>query len=191
MIREVFDKGNDSILELAFVENRLMNVKKWLTLDDTQLKSLTYTDPVDQKEKTLKIGDYHEVRVLRAWVHYKRANGEPKDYNGINTTFAEFDEFLYSNECIRIMMAAQPLPNLGSMPVAAMSTVQSELATFHKGIKRDASLYPVLKQDIEWDTWNRSVVSIARAQALDQVLDSTYRPCLIEEIDLFEEKKYM
>ena len=119
MIREVFGKGRDSILELAFVENRLMNVKKWLTLDDTQLKSLTYTDPTDQQEKKLKIGDYHEVRVLRAWVHYKRANGEPKDYNGINTTFAEFDEFLYSNECIRIMMAAQPLPNLGSMPVAA------------------------------------------------------------------------
>ena len=189
MIREVFDKGKDSILELAFVENRLMNVKKWWTLTDSQLTSMKYTDPVDQKEKTLKIGDYHEVRIFRAWVTYKRASGEPQDYTGLNTTYEEFDEFLYSNECIRIMMAAQPLPNFGSMPPSTMSTVQTELATFRKGIKRDASLFPIMKQDIEWDSWNRSVVSIARAQGLDQVLDSTYRPCLIEEIDLFEEKK--
>jgi hypothetical protein len=192
MIREVFDKGTGSALELAFVENSLMNVKKWLSLDDILLKSLQYTDPNDKKEKSLKIGDIQEVRIWRAFVHYQRANGEDKSYMGADITHDEFDEFFGSNECIRIMMAMQPMANLGPTPNVTMSTVQTELATFRKGIKRDAAQYPVIKQDIEWDTWNRSVVSIARAQAVEQVLDSTYRPVLIDEIALFEEKqKYM
>jgi hypothetical protein len=140
MIREVLYKGTDSILELAFVENRLMNIRKWLSLDHAQLKDLEYTDPDDQQEKSLKLGDYHEVRVLRALVHYKRANGESKTYDGTGITPEESDEFLGSNEYIRIMIASQPLPNVGPMPNVIMSTVQTELATFRKGIKRDAAL---------------------------------------------------
>ena len=39
------------------------------------------------------------------------------------------------------------------------------------------------------DTWNCSLVSIARAQATEQVLDSTYVPILPDEIALFAEKQ--
>jgi hypothetical protein len=90
------------------------------------------------------------------------------------------------------MTLSQPYPTVPANPNAVMLSTQTELATFRKGIKRDASLFPVMNQDSLWDSWNRSIVSIARAQAVEQVLDSTYVPVLLEEIVLFNEKqKYL
>ena len=43
--------------------------------------------------------------------------------------------------------------------------------------------------DDGYDNWNRSTVAQARAQNVDDVLDSTYVPTTKEEIELFEEKK--
>jgi hypothetical protein len=141
---------------------------------------------------SLKLGDYHEFQVFCIMVQQRRAHGKPANYLGIDITADEFDDFDGSNECLKLMMAAQPMPTFAQPPPGNMSTTQTELVTFQKGIKRDASLFPVIKQDTEWDSWNRSIVSLARAQAIEQVLDSTYTPILINEISLFEEKqKYM
>jgi hypothetical protein len=75
---------------------------------------------------------------------------------------------------------------------AALSTVHVDFAAFNKSMKRDAGLYPVITQDAQWDNWNCSLVAIARAQAVDQVLDPTYLPVLPDDIALFAEKqKYM
>jgi hypothetical protein len=49
-----------------------------------------------------------------------------------------------------------------------------------------------MTQDTQWDTWNRSVVTIARAQAIGQALDSTYQAVLPDKVALFAEKqKYL
>jgi hypothetical protein len=58
-----------------------------------------------------------------------------------------------------------------------------------KGHQARRGSLPHHHQDTRWDTWNRSIVSIARAQAVEQVLDSTYKPALPDEALLFEEKR--
>jgi hypothetical protein len=63
-------------------------------------------------------------------------------------------------------MAPQPVAPTLSAPNVVMTSTQSELATFKKGIKHDAALYPVLTQDTEWDLWNYSVVSLVCAQSV-------------------------
>jgi hypothetical protein len=193
IIREVFQLGPGTNLEQCLSENNLMYIKKWLARTDAQLEALQFTDPNDANKKlSLKLGDYHEFRVFCILVHHRRANGKPANYLGIDITANEFDDFDGSNECIKLMIAAQPMPTFTQPPPSNMTTTQAELVTFRKGIKRDASLFPVIKQDTEWDSWNRSIVSIARTQNIDQVLDSDYRPVLVDEVSLFEEKqKYM
>jgi hypothetical protein len=106
-------------------------------------------------------------------------------YDGTETSQQEFEDFMGSNACISIMVPSLPVTKI-------MSAVHTEFATFQKAMKRDAGLYPVITQDAQWDTWNCSLVSIARAQAIDHVLDSTYVPSLPDEIASFAEKqKYM
>jgi hypothetical protein len=109
-------------------------------------------------------------------------------YDGGDVMFDKFDLFCCSNECVILMMTSQPIAPILAAPHAVMTSTQSELVTFKKGIKHDAALYPILSQDMQWDLWNRSVVSLARAQSVEQVLDNKYLPVLLDEIALFSEK---
>jgi hypothetical protein len=188
VIRTVFDFGQNSNLEKAMEEGGLMDVLQWLTVNDLTLSALTYKDAAGN-DTPLRLGDWHKIRVYRAMVEYKRLNGQPQSYDGTDSTQQEFDEFMGSSICIRLMISSQATTTNPAAPNVMVSTVQAELQAFRKGIKRDAGLYPVMTQDTQWDTWNRSVVSIARAQAIEQVLDSTYQTVLPDEVALFAEKQ--
>jgi hypothetical protein len=184
LIRDVFDVGIGSNLEKALVENGMMDPLSWLACDDTVFQNMEFTD-AGGITKRLRIGDYLPICIMRAMVFYKRAHGEPSMYDGTEILQQEFDDFFGSNECISIMVPSLPVTGI-------MSTVHTEFATFRKDMKRDAVLYPVITQDAQWDTWNCSLVSIARAQAIEHVLDSTYVPVLPDEIALFaEQQMYM
>jgi hypothetical protein len=59
---------------------------------------------------------------------------------------------------------------------------------FKRGIKREHSVYPVLKDELWNDIWHRSLANQARAQDVHDVLDPTYVPSTPSEVDLFQEK---
>jgi hypothetical protein len=181
LISDVFDVGIGSNLEKALVENGMMDPLSWLACDDTVFQNMEFTDAGGVTKK-LRFGDYHPIRILRAMVFHRRVHGEPSTYDGTEILQQEFEDFMGSNECISIMVPS--LPVTGIMPA-----VHTEFATFQKAMKRDAGLYPVITQDAQWDTWNCSLVSIARAQAIDLVLGSSYVPVLPDEIALFAEKQ--
>jgi hypothetical protein len=126
------------------------------------------------------------------YVLHERANGSPATYDGGDIVFDKLDSFCQYNECIRLIMASQPVVPTLVAPDVVMTSTQSELVMFKKGIKRNIALYPVLTQDTEWDLWNCSVVSLACAQSVEQVLDNKYVPSLPNDIALFSVKnKYI
>ena len=55
---------------------------------------------------------------------------------------------------------------------ASTSNASKSAAAFKKGIKRDPSLFSVLKEDNKWYSWKRNLIATARAQDIDEVLDS-------------------
>ena len=117
-------------------------------------------------------------------------HGAPSDYIGVDATAEEFESFRISDECQRMLLAQTPVPALPDK--SQRTSTQNELDIFRKGIKRDPALFPVLKEDSQWDSWNCSVIALARAQGVEHVLDSTYKPINHDEIALFNEKqKYM
>ena len=59
---------------------------------------------------------------------------------------------------------------------------------FRKSIKKDPSLFPVLKDDRYHDQWHRTFETQARTQDLAEVLDSSYIPTT-DTNDLFQEKQ--
>ena len=59
----------------------------------------------------------------------------------------------------------------------ATEDTEAELVkSFRKGIKRDASVYPVLKVDKNWDSFQRSFMVTARAQNVADILEQDYDP---------------
>jgi hypothetical protein len=51
------------------------------------------------------------------------------------------------------------------------------------------TLYPSLKHDHQFDTWNRETKAVADTQGLSNVLDPKYAPTAIDGIALFKEQK--
>jgi hypothetical protein len=60
---------------------------------------------------------------------------------------------------------------------------------FRRGIKQDATLFPVLKDDKYHDIWHRLFKTQATAQAVSDVLDDSYIPITPDNIALLQEKQ--
>jgi hypothetical protein len=64
------------------------------------------------------------------------------------------------------------------------------VADLKRGITRDPSQFPILKDDKHWDGWNRSHNAQARVQGVeDVVMNSSYKPTTSEDKALFEVKQ--
>ena len=81
-----------------------------------------------------------------------------------------------------------PVPPKLSPP----AKVYDAVASFRKGIKRDPTLFATFRDESNFDNWQRLLVSTARTQAVDKVLDHDYTPSTPEDRELFDEmQKYM
>jgi len=63
------------------------------------------------------------------------------------------------------------------------------VSDFKRGIRRDTNAYPVLNDDKHFSSWNRSVISQARAHDVSNVFDTGYTLETEEEKKLFKAKQ--
>ena len=81
--------------------------------------------------------------------------------------------------------------HMTSFPSELKQPTQSEskiaLSNFKKGAKRDASVYPIFKNDKYYDTFQRSFLANLKAQDLYDVADPDYDP---ESGDLYEHELF-
>jgi hypothetical protein len=190
IIRDVFNCGANSPLKKTLTANDLLDISDWMHLSVEDLKLLVYDN--NGTEMHLNLGQWMKIRQFQMYVLHEHTHGSPASYNGGNITLNEFDLFCGSTECICLMMASQQSAATTTSPNVVVSMTQAELANFKKGCKRDAALYPVMTQDTQSDSWNHSIVSLARAQSVEQVLDDMFTPVLPDEVALFSEKnKFM
>ena len=109
---------------------------------------------------------------------------DPQDYDEWRTTPPEGE------------IHFQTPSKLGS-PTTPQSTVSSEasesyitLINFKKGIKRDASAYPIFKNERYYNTFIRHFKAAAKAQGLNSLMDPNFTPGSDEyEQQLFEEQQ--
>ena len=79
----------------------------------------------------------------------------------------------------------------GHTKSSATSETLIALNNFKRGTKRDASAYPIFKNDLYYDTFQRSILAIIEAQGLYDVADPDYDPDDGDyyEQELFQEKQ--
>jgi hypothetical protein len=79
-----------------------------------------------------------------------------------------------------------PSPSTSSVTTTASSSV---IHDFRKGIKRSVSDYKPFKEDRLWHAWHRHILTTARAQNVENVLDLTYKPSTPDEVALLAEQQ--
>ena len=70
-----------------------------------------------------------------------------------------------------------------------ISNKNQKLVSFKKGIKREETAYPTLKDERYFDGFSRSLYITAKSHECEQVLDPDYTPSNAER-DLFEANRY-
>jgi hypothetical protein len=82
------------------------------------------------------------------------------------------------------------LVNNPGTPTASSTHARDPIADFkRRGIKRDPSQFPILKEDRQWDCWNRTHNAQARAQGVEEIMNPTYTPVTTEDKALFAVKQ--
>ena len=93
--------------------------------------------------------------------------------------------------------SSQATPGTHMSPVTSPSSSASmrspihlELASFKKGIKREASPYAILKDEHYFDKFQRDLLTTAKSHDVSEILDHTFTPGTSpEEKGLFEAKQ--
>jgi hypothetical protein len=65
----------------------------------------------------------------------------------------------------------------------------TEVKEFRKGTKRDASQYPVLKDERPYEQWYRTATNLAKTHQVIDVFDPTCKPSTDYNKLLFEDKQ--
>jgi len=195
VLTNVLKQPSDGPLAWALNKAGINEINDLLTLDQHSRNALTY-EWDDGTVKPLPIGYKNLLRVLKIFADYCQDQGMPiEDWTTV--TKRDFDKFRTSRAGLALSEKSDTFSNSAHTPVIAPTPStpapkqKDLLSEFKKGIKWDASLFVVLKDLKQWDSWHRSTVAQARTQDVYDVLDPVYKP-LPTEKDLFEAKqRYM
>jgi hypothetical protein len=103
-----------------------------------------------------------------------------------------------NEERVNYKLNANSVNTFNPTPVTSNNTIimesinnntNIELKEFRKGIKRDATQYPVLKDEQDFSTWIISFMAIARTHQINDVFDPNYVAINVHDQELFNEKQ--
>ena len=184
------------ILKAALESEGIQDICALLTIDEETIDALSHSDEEGTTTVPLSRGDRNLIKVFLGYYRYRVASGNPIE-DWLSVELEDFNEFRLNPDVSRVGI---PVPNGSgtvqglSVPPTTTSSVPkySPAESFRRGIKRDPSLFPELKDERHNDAWHRSFMTQARAQGVDDALDGAYVPSTAEEMDLFQEKqKYL
>jgi hypothetical protein len=191
----VLGQGDDSLLKSALSEEGGDDIFSLSTLPESATDALQFKDA--DNNNTLTPVKLANKMLLRCFLHYVincNLEGDPvgDDWNAI--TQDKFDAFHIDPRYIS-KLTSMPI----SMPASSAMSV-SKLSSSHsgytpaemfrrRGIKRDPTLFPTLKDEKFNDNWRRSFVNQAGAQDVSKVLDPSYVPPNDQAKELFLEKQ--
>ena len=133
---------------------------------------ITYMKPLWYSAKTKYFGPFYYIQI------------DPQDYDEWRTTPPE--EEVHFQTPSKLGSPATPR----SMATSEASESYITLTNFKKGIKRDASAYPIFKNERYYNTFIHHFKATAKAQGLNSLMDPNFTPGSDEyEQQLFQEQQ--
>ena len=185
VLETVFALQPGSSMHKAFQYSAYAIPEDFILEPDDVLDDLAYIDD-NGDLVTIPRGNAGLLKTFKKFVTHAFPGVTTIDWT--NITWSDFNAF-------RVLNATSPTPTLTSSaaaPLVKQAPPIDLVREFKRGIKRDISQFPTLKDDSQWDNWNRGLTAQARAQGIADVLDPSYLPTTQETIELFQEQlKFM
>jgi len=157
MVTIVLKHAKDGALAKALSAAALKEIDDVLFFNQLSRDAVTFKLD-DGTERPLPIGYKNLLRALKIYADYCQSEGDPiKDWTSI--TKKDFDDF----RCSQVCMAATERIDALSSPASSHLPPSRKISwpNSKKGIKRDVSLYVVLKDPKQWDSWHCSTLAQA------------------------------
>ena len=187
VLDQVLGRGDGTPLKSALLAEDIDDVFTLVSLDEAAINSLRYDD--NGASKALRLSDKMLLKCFLQYVVVKNNEGELLTDGWTKITQTDFDEFRI-NPIHIAKNTGTPTPTPApTTPKGTTALSFSPADIFRRGIKRDPTLFPILKDEKFNDSWHCSFVNQARAQDVSEVLDATYIPKTSSDMDLFTEKQ--
>ena len=196
----------DVLMKLPATTAEGQNLRSWVTfhsltsledflmweLETLQYDAITVCFPSRDTTQpnsliSLKPNSIRHLIMLRKYIHHLVQDSHLSVSSDATDHALEPDNFLHTtfhqlmswklNEIIT--SSPSPPPSVtASDPRAAPSnpSCSTQLLNFKRGIKRDISAYPTLKDEKYYESFKRSVLVTARAHDCEEILQPTFRP---------------
>ena len=177
-------------------DNDIETLADFLSIQHGDFDQLTFsttlpTDPTKTVQRVLSLGIKQKLRLFIQYA--KSLINDPEEPltdldDWLTVSSDDFDVYRMSSRTV-LPGASTSLHQQRNPALRPTRAADSLVATFKKGIKRDASAYPLLKDDRAFGTFHSTTLAIARAHDIEDVFNPNYTPDTDEEIALFIEKQ--
>ena len=190
ILRDVLGCDTTTSLYKALIDNGYdLNIASLQGISDEEIQGLSYpTSRTNDERRTILTSERSILRIWKAYLTWKHAKGEPISSEQLSTVDpSEYDTFRFGPYLQTTLRTTNNPSDGGS---TKQTYTPAEL--FRKSVKRDTSVYPVLKNDAGWDNWHRITRAHAKTQGCSYVLDHSYIPISTDDRDLMVEvQQYM
>ncbi len=188
ILDNVLGKDDTSPLKQSLMAQGIEDIFHLGSTDYDTIDALVYDKSATETDVPVMRADKNMLKAFLSYVNFARSNGNAlsDSTDWTNVTQEDFDSYRVGPFFTNFL--GQPSSTATS---SATSTPpkQTPAELFRRGIKRNSTLFPVLKDEKFNDWWHRSFANQARAQNVMEVLDSTYVPLTTEDKELFDEKQ--
>ena len=157
---------------------------------------------VNGRKYSLKFSTMNKIELFINWMSERIINGSFKLYDEFLTCLTGEQFIDFRQEDMKRLSNSRSPHNEPHTPMttftghtkpSATSESQTALTNFKRGTKRDASAYPIFKNDLYYDTFQRTFLAVIEAQELYDVVDSDFDPDDGDyyEQELFQENNFL
>src|SRR5210317_1955748 len=178
IVSTVLNQAADTTLTKVSAYEGISSYLDLSDLTEAEVPTLQYTEPaVDENgdetgDTTIHTIPRHTCKLITLFNAYCRyrciIHDDPVTIH--NCMHIEHDDF------IDFRQSQYKHQFLGAPVVTPTSSKRSLAQEFTRTVKVDPSLYPVLREDKNWDTFNRSLQAVCRVHGLMNVLNKNYVP---------------
>ena len=177
------------------------NILGVLELSERDLPSLQFPDPDNGNLRPIVTADLAKIRLWFAFYKHRKQERQrlrtPEDILAIdpddfNSWREDYLDGIHSPTATLPSAPSPPLarPTHASAPTSTTGKVSiTPTDLFKRGIKLDPSLFPVMKQDSQFQQWKLHTVSLAKAQDCAKIVDPTYIHTTLDAALLFAQKQ--
>jgi len=194
LLNVVFKRSDTTSLYRALDEGGFNDIPSIMSMDEGDIDGLR-----DNKKRVIP-GDMNLIKLFVQFIRYRQLLGTPIESNEdvVKVTKGEFDRFRINGVVQYLELVAKanaatapttPPPVITAPTNIGGGTSNKPIDLFRRGIKRDQSAFPELKNEEDNDAWHQSFETQAHAQDVANVIDPNYIPTTADELELFQAQR--